>query len=1174
MRRALSFLLASILYGAALFAQPYQVGNKSITYYDPDRSNRSVPTRLFYPSLTGGTDAAIVQDTFPVIVFGHGFIMANPNLYQYIWDSIVSRGYIAMFPTTEGSMFPVPQHIQFGLDLAFLNRKMKSENIDPSSFFYQRAASTSAILGHSMGGKAAFIGSKDNTDITTMITFAAANSDPPMGGTPADALRDYAPYVTVPAVVFAGEFDCVAPPEENQKLFYDTLGSVCKTYINIKGGGHCYFASSDASNCETGENSCSGSFTITRQQQNQVVLDFLIPYLDYMLKGNLSAKDIWMDSLLLSNRIFQKTKCDDVNMGIEALLEPEMNCRLSFENPVTIEVKNYGTKEVTAFYASYVFNGQTPVTELVTQNIQPNENYTHTFSSTINVGLPGTYTLYAYISIDGDADTANDSLPVQTITNTNVFLPLGVDFTSFNGTNLNTVFPGWQEAQGVTPAGTTAMWRNANNFGFSGNVNARVNIYGNTIREWILGPSFAATPYTKVSYKAAVTSYNNFNVYSAGMDNDDMVLVRVSTNCGLTWVNVDTISKTNGLTNVFTELETELGSFAGEVIRVAFFASSHVTSGNNYDFHLDDIFIYNHAPIDLAFVDLVTPDDKACFSQEEIISVRIRNNGSENIDFSVNPATVTLEITGVNPEVIETNLTGTLNTGDTLEVVVSNAYNMSLPGTYSFTGFVSIVDDGDFTNNFLMLTERSSASPEVAITASSDNICEGDSVMLSVSSSATGAGSTLVFVDNQTYTVGYTVSPLMAELPVTGLILVDAADILYVKIDSLQHQYTQDLTLEIIAPDGSSAFLVNTPRGTGNSYYNTVFTPDATQSFPSGSAPYTGNFLPQQAFSQLTGNANGTWKLKVVDDDYWDDGTLRKWSLAFRNGNEIAEYAWSTGVSGINDTLIWVKPNVTSTYSVTVSDLNGCEGIASVEINVLAPPSTPIFLDRHICQGDTVQLEASGGTQYQWAPAAMVSDENISNPFSAPDITTSYTVTISNDCGEANASFNVFVYEIPELNLVADTTLCANQSITLTPTDNADYTVEWSLSSLSGNSVNVDSLGLGLGSHTITATVIGNNNCSETGSITITFEVCAGIEGQLDIVEFVIPNPVGSYLEISPSAPTVDYYVSIYALDGKKLYTGKHKQNAKISLQEIPTGVYSLHIEYSGRIAYRKILKR
>jgi predicted dienelactone hydrolase len=232
--KKINYFFATILFFLTFIskAQPYQIGHTQITYTDPSRAGRSIQTEIYYPTVTAGTSVPVSSGTYPLIVFGHGFVMAW-DAYQNIWENLVPQGYVVAFPRTEGSISPV--HAEFGKDLTFLITKMQSESaVNVSSLFYNHINTKSAIMGHSMGGGSAFLGAESNLNITTLVTFAAANTTP--------SSISAAHNVSIPSLVFAGENDCVAPPAVHQIPMYDSLGTLCKAFVSIKGGAHCEFA--------------------------------------------------------------------------------------------------------------------------------------------------------------------------------------------------------------------------------------------------------------------------------------------------------------------------------------------------------------------------------------------------------------------------------------------------------------------------------------------------------------------------------------------------------------------------------------------------------------------------------------------------------------------------------------------------------------------------------------------------------------------------------------------------------------------------------------------------------------------------------------------------------------------------------------------------------------------
>jgi len=322
--KTILFMLC-LLFAGASFAQ-YETGYSSMDFTDPSRT-RTISCEMYYPSVIAGQDVNCAAGTFPVIVFGHGFMM-DYDAYLNFADMLVPLGYVLIFPTTETGMSP--DHEAFGLDLKFLNEEIQSQAVSNSSFLlYNHFNGKTAIAGHSMGGGASFLAAAGNNNLTTLINFAAAETDPSAVAAAAS--------VSVPSVVFVGENDGVAPPDDHQIPMYNALGATCKYSITIVGGGHCYFANSNTI-CSTGEMFTSPQPTITREEQHDVVFDLLVPYLEWQLKDNNSLKSLFEDSLLNSARITALFSCPET--GIQ---NPEEDWNLS-PNPVTGQLNITFTK--------------------------------------------------------------------------------------------------------------------------------------------------------------------------------------------------------------------------------------------------------------------------------------------------------------------------------------------------------------------------------------------------------------------------------------------------------------------------------------------------------------------------------------------------------------------------------------------------------------------------------------------------------------------------------------------------------------------------------------------------------------------------------------------------------------------------------------------------------------
>lgn len=283
---------AAISLTVMLAAQSFNIGQTSITFIDPARNNRNISTEIFYPSTTSGTNVPVAEGIFPVLSFGHGFLM-NYDAYSIYWENLVPEGYIAAFPKTETGFSP--DHQDFALDLAFVIQSMKAEGGNPASMFYQKIAGESSLMGHSMGGGCAYLAAATDTTITSVVSFAASvGTNPPA--------LPVAAGLTLPSLIFSGQNDSVTPFYSNQLPLYQTLSSDCKTYISINGGAHCFFGNQNQI-CELGELLSGSNPTISREEQHDVVFTFLGSWLDYTLKGDASAFANFQDSLYTSNRI-------------------------------------------------------------------------------------------------------------------------------------------------------------------------------------------------------------------------------------------------------------------------------------------------------------------------------------------------------------------------------------------------------------------------------------------------------------------------------------------------------------------------------------------------------------------------------------------------------------------------------------------------------------------------------------------------------------------------------------------------------------------------------------------------------------------------------------------------------------------------------------------------------
>lgn len=300
MKRIIFMLL--IAFSFSLKAQPFQIGSTVITFIDSSRSNRAITTEIYYPSATAGSNVPIASAGLkenPLVVFGHGFLM-TVGAYQNIWSVLVANGYVVALPRTEGGL--LPNHTNFGKDLAFVANAIQENSKNQGNVFYNAIAAKTAVMGHSMGGGAAFLSIQYNNKINAIVGLAPAETNP--------NASIAASSIVIPGIVFAGENDCVTPAAQHSQLIYNSLASTCKTYISIKGGSHCQFANSNF-NCSLGESTCSPSPTISRATQHAIVSKYLVPWLNYRLKENCQQGFLFQSELASDPTITNQNACSN-----------------------------------------------------------------------------------------------------------------------------------------------------------------------------------------------------------------------------------------------------------------------------------------------------------------------------------------------------------------------------------------------------------------------------------------------------------------------------------------------------------------------------------------------------------------------------------------------------------------------------------------------------------------------------------------------------------------------------------------------------------------------------------------------------------------------------------------------------------------------------------------------
>jgi len=198
-------------------------------------------------------------------------------------------------------------------------------------------------------------------------------------------------------------------------------------------------------------------------------------------------------------------------------------------------------------------------------------------------------------------------------------------------------------------------------------------------------------------------------------------------------------------------------------------------------------------------------------------------------------------------------------------------------------------DDADSTS--------SSLSPEICDGNDVDNDCDGladawdldiDALPLTME---TLAGATIPAV----------ISDTLAAADVVTSSHLGGVFALSVTVD-ITHVRVGDLTLSLEAPSGQVVALATEVGGLGANYSGTTFEDTGVDGpIASGTAPFTGDFVPEESLAALTGQpVAGDWTLHASDGYSGGDGLLNSWSLSITI-LETADYDFDGSVNSCGD---------------------------------------------------------------------------------------------------------------------------------------------------------------------------------------------------------------------------------------------------------------------------------
>jgi len=218
-----------------------------------------------------------------------------------------------------------------------------------------------------------------------------------------------------------------------------------------------------------------------------------------------------------------------------------------------------------------------------------------------------------------------------------------------------------------------------------------------------------------------------------------------------------------------------------------------------------------------------------------------------------------------------------------------------------------------------------------------------------------------------------------------------------------------------------------------------------------------------------------------------------------------------------------------------------------------------------ICVGDSITfLNSSNGTSlFEWKEngVAFSSAADVTRTF---NVAGTYTISLTADTGNCMdvSSVVITVYDLPQVDLGADTSICSTCSLILDAGSGMGSYL-WSLGTSSQTLIVTSA-------DTYYVQVTDANGCIATDTIIVT------IFTDLNKMEYLrqlqpFPNPTPGPIAFSGFSGESQGTIAVYNILGELVLI--ENMNGRIDLSNLPDGIYSLQLKYHGWTGIKKVVK-
>ncbi|MHC1706422.1 MAG: GEVED domain-containing protein [Bacteroidales bacterium] len=583
----------------------------------------------------------------------------------------------------------------------------------------------------------------------------------------------------------------------------------------------------------------------------------------------------------------------NIDAAITSLNSPSETFPQGFLSQPSIRVKNNGTQDIVSFEAFYQIDNGNPVSEVWFGTLIPGQSTILEFPSVI---LPdGPHTFITWVNLDGDQISFNDSVIINTQSITISSIPFYDNFdsvTSFiaSGNNTNWILgePNPQYFPGTSISAPNVWCTNLNSSGYLSNANCSLgtqyfdftDVYDAKLSFWMKVKSEGGYDGTRLEY-----TLNNGVTWN--------VLGSINDSLGVNWynylVNSSMLPGWTGNSTVWKKVSYLLTHLNNSgLVRFRFVFTSDGTT-QNYGMAIDDFSIVNIINnVSLEKVSLIT---NLYAGDSNQVNCTIKNLGNDvitslPIGFRVNNLPLISETWVATPG-------NELHYKDTVQFTFATLYEVPA-GNYTLKVYTQLSGDTDLSNDTLSL-QLFGNIPCQAIISSLDTL----------------------------NTMPVPVDSTMIKI-CTNQVISFIGKGIYPENDIFYHQSDSTSVFFWDFGDGNTAFgktAVNTFQQEGE-YHVKLWVKDSNNCFS------INNVVAKVVVS-------GKPLVECSPDQYFYEPVTTLLSCYVLSGISPYIFNWSMGEQDIS---VIVSVSETTTYYVTVTDANGCQGIDSIVVTIGSCP--------------------------------------------------------------------------------------------------------------------------------------------------------------------------------------------------------------------------------------------